>query len=76
MDSGSSQNLELIRVSFDRDHYHLQNDMVDWCREQFGYGHWNRNIGENKWSVESMFGYTHFHFRDPQDAILFTLKWR
>lgn len=50
--------------------------MVDWCREQFGYGHWNRNIGENKWSVESMFGYTHFHFRDPQDAILFTLKWR
>ena len=76
MDCRSSQNLELIRVSFDRDHYHLQNDMVSWCQENFGYGHWNQNIGENKWSVESMFGHTHFYFRDGKDAVLFQLKWR
>lgn len=66
----------LIRISFDRNYYHLQNDMVDWCREKFGYGNWNHNIGENKWSIESMFGYTHFYFRDEKDAVLFTLTWR
>ena len=76
MGSGNAQNMELIRISFDRDHYHLQNDMIDWCQKKFGYGHWNRNIGENKWSVESMFGHTHFYFREEQDAVLFTLTWR
>ncbi len=76
MDSGNTQNLELTRISFDRDHYHLQNDMADWCREQFGPGHWNRTLGDNRWSIESMFGHTHFHFRDSKDAMLFALKWR
>lgn len=68
--------MELIRISFDRDHYHLLNEMTDWCQKKFGYGHWNTNIGKHKWSVESMFGYTHFYFREERDAVLFTLTWR
>ena len=77
MDSRNSQNLELIRVSFDREYYHLYNNMVDWCYQEFGPGNWNHKIGAtHKWSVESLFGFSHFYFRDPRDAILFGLKWR
>ncbi len=76
MDSRETQNMELIRISFGREHYHLQNDMINWCEKHLGPGLWNQAIGNNKWSVESMFGYTHFHFNDSKDAVLFTLKWR
>ncbi len=76
MDSGKTQDLELTRISFSRDHYHLQKEMVSWCEDHFGPGHWNRGLGGNKWSIESMFGYTHFYFLNTEDALMFTLKWR
>lgn len=68
--------MELTRISLDREHFHLQSDMYEYCEKYFGPGSWNHCIEGNRWSIQSMFGHTHFHFVDPQDAMLFTLKWK
>jgi hypothetical protein len=71
--------MELIRISFGKDHYHLQREMVDWCEKNLGTGGYysfTRNPKTAKWAIESMFGSTHFFFRDSKDAVLFGLTWR
>lgn len=79
MGGRGTQNMELIRISFDKDRYHQQQDMYIWCEENLGPGGYygfTRNPTEAKWSIESMFGNTHFFFLHPKDAVLFSLIWR
>jgi hypothetical protein len=68
-------------ITFEKDQYHLQNEMQAWCEEQFGEGRW---IGERcprdwtdmpAWTVNSAFGRTTFAFKDAANYNWFVLRW-
>lgn len=68
------------KIDFGKDRFHQQNEMIDWCRTYIGSGKWYegevinwQEIGD--WSVDSMFGNTHFLFRCDADATFFKLRW-
>ena len=61
-------------VEFGRDKYHLQGEMVKWCKENIGKGGWLQAEGA-VWSVDSAFGTTFFKFVNESDATLFRLRW-
>jgi len=72
-------------VSFGKRKYHLQNEMIRWCEEAFGmnptYTNWV--FGEpvdwtdlGNWCVASMFGETHFYFKNDAEASAFILRWK
>jgi len=70
--------MELTRISFGKRQFHLQRDMYDWCETHLGEGGYyafTKNPESARWSIDSMFGNTHFFFRDPKDAVLFGLTW-
>jgi hypothetical protein len=78
MGSRETQDLELItKVSFGKDRYHQQEDMIRWCKTTLGKGGWGQSLvlGDNRWRVDSMFGSTHFWFKEERDYLLFTLRW-
>ncbi len=52
-------------------HYHIQNEVRDWCSEQFG----NLCIENDRWDWISTFGNTRYWFQNEQDAALFLLRW-
>ena len=62
-------------IRFSREHYHLINDMWEWCTENFGQGQWAGNTFTRDWSIETVFGYTTFVFKDDEQALIFKLKW-
>lgn len=71
--------MELIRISFDKDRYHEHLEMISWCEKNLGEGGYysfTKNPETAKWAIESMFGSTHFFFKDSKDAVLFGLTWR
>lgn len=71
--------MELIRISFGKDRYHEHLEMISWCEKNLGKGGYysfTKNPETAKWAIESMFGNTHFFFRDSKDAVLFGLTWR
>ena len=66
-------------ISFGRDRYHLQDEMVAWCRENIGVGAWWNSlpalpVGQD-WSIQYIFGRTTFWFKRESDATLFALRW-
>lgn len=70
--------MELIRFSFGKDRFHEQTAMLKWCEDNLGQGGYyafSRDPENAKWSIDSMFGNTHFFFRDSKDAVLFSLTW-
>lgn len=78
MGGRETQDMELItKVSFGKDRFHEQEDMIQWCRKNLGTGGWNQSLvlGESRWRVDSMFGNTHFWFKEERDYLLFCLKW-
>ncbi len=78
MDSGETQNLELIRrISFGKERYHEYLDMIAWCEKHCGDGGYHAFTRNNdaRWSVETMFGNTHFFFKEEKDVVLFSMKW-
>lgn len=78
MGSRETQDLELItKVSFGKDRYHQQEDMIRWCKTTLGKGGWGQSLvlGDNRWRVDCMFGNTHFWFKEERDYLLFTLRW-
>ncbi len=76
MGSGKTQNLDLIELQFDKDRYHLQRDMVQWCEQNLGPGGYTGvDPYTSTWSWNSMFGSTFFYFKNERDATLFSLKW-
>jgi hypothetical protein len=71
--------MELIRFSFSKDRFHQQREMIDWCETKLGPGGYyafTRDPENAKWSIDSMFGHTHFFFIDPKDALMFSLTWQ
>lgn len=68
---------EIIEIEFGKDRFHLQDEMIKWCRTNLGEGGWGsyNKAGIKQWSVESMFGSTFFYFRNPHDAMMFKLVW-
>lgn len=53
-------------VAIDRDWYHRQHEMHDWCVE---------NFEQNSWDMSMMFGHQLYRFNDSSDAALFALRW-
>ena len=66
----------MIRIEFGKDQWHQINNMVQWCRDNLGDSGWLYGNPDVMWCVESAFGNTMFTFRQEQDAILFSLKWK
>lgn len=60
-------------ITFGKDKYHLINDMVTWCYENFGDGGLLANH-DNSWAAESAFGNTFFKFKNEHDLSLFALR--
>jgi len=53
--------------------------MLTWCETKLGPGGYyafTKDPENAKWSIDSMFGHTHFFFRDPKDALMFSLTWQ
>jgi len=69
--------MEITRVSFGKDRYHQQSEMIAWCESRFKNGGWRAMTADSKaeWAVDSMFGNTHFFFRNPKDLVIFSLRW-
>jgi len=70
--------MELIRrISFGQDRFHQQEEMISWCKRHCGDGGWQAITKSDKarWSVDSMFGHTHFFFKEEKDLVLFSMKW-
>jgi len=69
-------------VEIYKNQYHLQKEMISWCKSLFGdhhilwfYSeplHWE---GLGNWGLSTMFGTTFFYFKHAQDAAWFKLKW-
>lgn len=55
-------------VVLDRDYYHIQHDIIDWCREQYGFK-------QNTWEWSEIFGHTFITFYTEKDRNWFLLKW-
>jgi len=71
--------MELIRFSFGKDRFHEQRAMLTWCETKLGPGGYyafTKDPENAKWSIDSMFGHTHFFFRDPKDALMCSLIWQ
>lgn len=69
-------------ITFGKNRYHQQTEMVEWCKEHCGFGTWSystpttwEGLVKMNWSVDSTFGNTTFAFRDPKHLTLFVLRW-
>jgi len=72
----------MVEVRVSKRQYHEQQDMIEWCRGNFGMGGWKLMRGmytdsnEWKWDVESAFGTTFFNFVNEADAEAFRGYWK
>lgn len=53
-------------VALDRDYYHLNHEIHEWCVD---------NFDDNTWKLSMMFGHQLYTFDDPCDAALFSMRW-
>ena len=60
-------------VTLDRELYHMQHEIYDWCSEQFGPS----SLFEKDalWKMSLMFGHQTYTFKDKNDAAMFAVKW-
>lgn len=58
-------------VILDRDYYHIHNEIIEWCKEQYGYG----SGYSNRWHWSELFGHTFITFYTEKDRNWFLLKW-
>jgi hypothetical protein len=77
--------MAVTTVEFGKRHYHLQEEMIKWCKDNLGnnprYSNWVfatpvdwTRLGN--WCVSSAFGSTSFHFKNESDATMFALRWK
>ena len=63
-------------VRFDKNKFHLHQEMMQWCRDNIGPGSWVSMYVENgKWAIDIIFGNTTFVFKDPEDMLMFKMIW-
>jgi hypothetical protein len=55
-----------VTVALDRDYYHLNNEIHDWCVD---------NLEGASWQLNMMFGHQLYTFDDHSDAALFSMRW-
>lgn len=65
----------MTSVEFDKDKYHLIEEMNRWLRENVGPGGW-APVLDACWHIESAFGHSKYVFKDGKDAMLFALRWK
>jgi len=79
MGSRETQDVVVTKVTLGREHYHRQSEIMDWCEKNLGPGGWSRSLvisgGDDVWRVDSMFGHTHFWFKEERHYLLFCLRW-
>lgn len=79
MGSGETQDLVITKVTLGKEYYHLQDEIIGWCKQTLGPGGWNRSLVLDDtgavWRVDSMFGSTQFWFKEERHYLLFCLKW-
>lgn len=78
------------KIKIDKSHYHLLDDIADWCKSNIGFGKkivytyfspgdlysvTGNNALEPFWILESDFSFAMISFREKQYATLFILKW-
>lgn len=71
-----------MKVVLSKHMYHLQQEMIQWCRDNIGLGGWEDSPAllfpdrpQWVWTVKSTFGDTTFTFRDDEQGKLFKEKW-
>jgi hypothetical protein len=62
-------NFANFSISLNRDYYHKQFEIVDWCRTHYGP---NR---AGRWEWVEAFGTTFFYFKNEPDYNWFILRW-
>jgi hypothetical protein len=66
-------------ITFDRDRYHQQEEMISWCNAHIGLGTWWTGLTElptsMSWALDCLHGRTTFWFDNDSDALLFALRW-
>lgn len=67
--------MDMTRVEFGKDKYHLVAEMNKWLRANIGPGGYSPVL-DAKWHIESAFGNTWYTFKNDSDATLFALKWQ
>ena len=69
-------------ITFQKERYHLQDDMQKWCEQFIGPGSWTFSHSNNwegtrdLWRMSSTFGTTTFSFKHERDYHWFFLKWK
>jgi hypothetical protein len=67
-----------MHITFEKDRYHEQHLMEQWCRDNIGQGGWHTidsEPAEMEWWMNCMFGRTTFAFKNKRDYTLFLLRW-
>ena len=70
--------MALAQVIFEKEKYHQQQEMVEWCKKNIGPGGWrepNLERWGDLWGIESFFGKSTFYFIKASDATFFKLVW-
>lgn len=65
----------MTEVEFNKNQFHLIEEMNQWLRENVGPGGW-APVLDARWHIESAFGNSTYTFKDPKDAMLFALRWQ
>jgi hypothetical protein len=70
-------------VTFGKGYYHLNGEMEQWCKDNIGPGMWTyggvnewAGLGDNTWTIHSMFGNTTFTFKELKHLNWFVLRWQ
>lgn len=61
-------------AQFDRDKYHLINEMSDWCRANIGAGGYITR-DHCVWKLVTSYGHSNFYFTHEKHYMLFMLRW-
>ena len=74
--------MSMNSITFGKDGYHLNGEMEQWCRDNIGPGMWTYSsaqewagMGDNLWTMHSIFGRTTFDFREEKHYHWFVLRW-
>jgi len=61
-------------VKLDRSRWGDLLDIIEWCNKNFGEGG-HPSLGDNIWTLQTMFGHSTFSFSNPKHAEFFALRW-